>query len=107
MAPSFSDLVVALLLLRLCISAGNFLRPPEFVDPCHDVGVIREFGRKLVALEFAVEAALAEGLVHLRVVASPRSGDGMLDIETRGIAHEVGQADLFARIGANVVLFLP
>ena len=80
---------------------------PEFVDSCHDVGVIRELRRKLVALEFAVEAALAEGLVHLRVVASPRSGDGMLDIETRGIAHEVGQADLFARVGANVVLFLP
>lgn len=99
MAPSFSDLVVALLLLAplyfdLFLQAGDFLRPPEFVDPCHDVGVIREFGRKLVALEFAVEAVLAEGLVHLRVVASPRSGDGMLDIETRGIAHEVGQADL-------------
>ena len=31
----------------------------------------------------------------------------MLDIETRGIAHEVGQADLFARVGANVVLLLP
>ena len=100
-----SAFALAPLHFDLFLQAGDFLRPPEFVDPCHDVGVIREFGRKLVALEFAVEAALAEGLVHLRVVASPRSGDGMLDIETRGIAHEVGQADLFARIGANAVSY--
>ena len=74
---------------------------------CHDILVFVELGGNQGFFYIAVEATVAKCKVFHGTVAADTPWNGVLDVECRVGAYEIGKANFFTRIQTCMLLFYP